>query len=229
MGSDWSWSLALPGDGVTTVAIERVLTIAEAAGLSPKRPDGLINGFDNTPGHEGEHRAIDPDELVHGLATGTWSTNLWNQSEVDIWLTTRSGTVTLSLDAVHCRRTPVAAAQPFRDLHHLLTELWVAIADETGALFGRVEDEWSLEQIWSELTDPASGPTPPPVGALPEWLSWSTYFDAPRYRRLPPLPGQGDATVRRTPGGAAVITLLTDPAAVDPVRFARLHHDYVAR
>jgi hypothetical protein len=130
------------------------------------------------------------------------------------------------LNSSYCWRTPVAQAQPFRELHQLLTELWVAIAGETGALFGRVEDEWSLEQIWYELPDPRSGGTPPPAGSWPEWLSWLTYLDADRYRLLPPVPSEMDASVRRTPDEAAVIVLLADPAAVDPVRFAQLHHGY---
>ncbi|WP_233223667.1 hypothetical protein [Amycolatopsis sp. CA-128772] len=35
----------------------------------------------------------------------------------------------------------------------------MALAAETGALSGRVEDEWSLEQIRAELRDPRSGDT----------------------------------------------------------------------
>ncbi|MFJ9779395.1 hypothetical protein ACIRSS_07415 [Amycolatopsis sp. NPDC101161] len=231
MGSDWWWTLALPGGTLTPATAERLLALAGAAGLSPHRPGGGINGFDNSPGHEGEHRVLDREELVPALATGSWSTNLWTRSEADVLVTTRPGahgwdSVTLSLDSVHCRREPDARAEPFRELHRRLTELWIAIADETGALFGRVEDEWSLEQIWSELPDPTLRATPPAPGSWPDWLSWSTYFGAERHRQLAPLPAELGAGVRRTRRGAAVIELLTDPAAVDPVRFARLHREY---
>ncbi|WP_410672901.1 hypothetical protein [Amycolatopsis sp. cmx-4-68] len=57
-------------------------------------------------------------------------------------------------------------------------------------------------------------------------MGWSTYFDADRYRLLPPVTPELGTDIRRTPGEAAVLVLLTDPAAVDPVRFARLHHEY---
>lgn len=196
MGSDWWWTLALPGGTLTPATAERLLALAGAAGLSPHRPGGGINGFDNSPG-------VTTRPGAHG----------WDS-------------VTLSLDSVHCRREPDARADPFRELHRRLTELWVAIADETGALFGRVEDEWSLEQIWSELPDPTRGATPPAPGSWPDWLSWSTYFGAERHRQPAPLPAELGAGVRRTRRGAAVIELLTDPAAVDPVRFARLFHEY---
>lgn len=231
MGSDWMWRLTLPGGALRPSSVERLLALAEAFGLSSRRPDGEINGFDGTPGHEGEHRVLDRRQLIHGLATGSWSTNLWNRAEVDVFLSTRTGgvegwdLVSLTLDSVNCRRVPDTRAEPFRELHRLLTELWVALAGEVGALFGRVEDEWSWEQIYADLGEPFSY-APPRPGSWPEWLSWSTYLDASRYRRLAPLPAELDADVRRTPDGAAVITLLTDPAAVDELRFARLHQRY---
>jgi hypothetical protein len=231
MGSDWSWTLALPGGTLHPATVERLLDLAETHGLPPRRPDGKINGFDCTPGHEGDHRVLDRQELVHGLATGSWATNLWNRSEADVWFSARPGglggwdTVRWSLDSCHCPRVPDERAQPFRELHRLLTELWTAIAGETGAVFGRVEDEWSVEQIWSQLSDPFSD-APPPPSCWPEWLSWSTYFDADRYRLLPSLTANLGADVRRTPDGAAVIALLADPAAVDELRFERLHHEY---
>ena len=173
MGSDWSWTLVLPGGTLHPAAVERLLALAETFGLSPYRPDGQLNGFDSSPGHEGDHRVLDREQVVHGLATGTWSTNLWNRSEVDVFLSTKPGgawdSVTLSLDSVHCRRVPDADAQPFRDLHRLLTDLWLALASATGASFGRVEDEWSVEQIRPELEDPFSD-TPTPPGTWPERL-----------------------------------------------------------
>jgi hypothetical protein len=129
------------------------------------------------------------------------------------------------LDSCHCRRVPDTQAEPFRELHRLLTDLWVTLAGEVDALFGRVEDEWSWEQIRTDVSDPFSH-APPSPGSWPEWLSWSTYFGSDRFRLLPPLSAELDADVRRMPDGAAVITLLTDPAAVDEPRFARLHQTY---
>ncbi|MFD1050521.1 hypothetical protein ACFQ1S_35850, partial [Kibdelosporangium lantanae] len=119
-----------------------------------------------------------------------------------------AGAGELTLDAVNTRREPVPAARPFRLLHRRITDLWVAVADSMGALFGRVEDEWSVEQIWSGET-------------RPEWLGWWTYFASP-----PTLPPELGATVRATPGGGVVVALLEDPAAVDPLWFAELHRRY---
>jgi hypothetical protein len=81
---------------------------------------------------------------------------------MDIGLSARHERLMVSQDAVYHGAS-----------RELITELWMAIAEATGALFGRFEDEWSIEQIWSELTDPLTAGSPP-VGALPEWLSWST-------------------------------------------------------
>jgi len=231
MGSDWSWTLALPEGALTTAAIERLLVLAETAGLSPYRPGGGCNGFDNAPGHEGEDRVVGRDEMVRGLVTGSWATNLWLGSATDVWLSARPGggrgwdEVRLALDSVYCYREPLPRAQPYRDLHRLLTGLWLAFAGQAGAFFGRVDDEWSVEQIWDELTDPLSD-APPPAGAWPQRLGWWTYFDADRYRQLPFLPATLESSVRRTSDGAAVIELLADPAAVDPRCFSELHHRY---
>ncbi|WP_284747870.1 hypothetical protein [Amycolatopsis sp. RTGN1] len=53
MGSDWSWTLALPGGSLTSATIDQLLTLADACGLSPHRPGGGINGFDTAPGPRG--------------------------------------------------------------------------------------------------------------------------------------------------------------------------------
>lgn len=112
MGSDWSWTLALPDGTLNAATVERLLALVETFGLSPHRPGGGINGFDNSRGHEGEHRVLAWEQLVHSLSTGSWSTNLWTRSEEEeeeVFVTTRPGgangwdLVTLSLDAVHCR------------------------------------------------------------------------------------------------------------------------------
>ncbi|MGW5718487.1 hypothetical protein ACWEVP_20125 [Amycolatopsis sp. NPDC003865] len=233
MGSDWDWTLSFPSGTLNPATIELLLDLAHTSGLTPHRPGGGINGFDNAAGREGEHRVHDWDQLVQGLATGSWSTNLWTAAEEDVWLSTKPDRGSgwdfayLSLDACYCARTPGGArAEPFRRLHRLLTELWIAIADETGALFGRVEDEWSLEQIWSELPDPLAGDAPPARGAWPDWLSWWTYFAADHHRLPAPVTAELGADIRRSPGGAAVIALSTDPAAVDELRFARVNQAY---
>lgn len=206
MGSDLWWMLTLPG--VTTELVEQVLALAEQSGLSPRHPDGHLNGFD----HEGDRRLLTRDELVDGMVTGKWGTSLWDRAEMDTGLSPRYQRLMLSQDAVY-----------HGESRELITELWVAIAEATGALFGRFEDEWSIEQIWSELTDPLTAGSPP-VSALPDWLSWSTYVDVERTEHLPPLPAALGADVRRTPSGASVITL---PGEIDAVRFARLHLAYV--
>ncbi|MGZ3146480.1 hypothetical protein ACVDFE_31710 [Lentzea chajnantorensis] len=225
MGSNWSWTLVLPEGTWDEAAVERLLALADGFGLSPLRPGGGINGFDKSPGREGDHRVVDRAQLVQGLVSGSFATNLWTASEVDVWLSTGPGgaddSMSMSLDSVHCRRTPVADADPFRELHRALTELWLAVAAEFGGRFGRVEDEWSLEQIWSELRKPLDDTTP-----VPQWLSWFTYLGAERRRVLAPVLDRLGADVLEMRGGAALVRLLDDPAAVDPVRFAQLHHEY---
>lgn len=110
VGSDWS--LALPRGTLRPAAVERLPAVSEAFGLSPHRPDGKINGFAASPGREGEHRVLDRRQVVPGLATGTWCTNLLNRADVFLSAGPRddSDFVSLSLDSVHCRRVPDAAA-----------------------------------------------------------------------------------------------------------------------
>lgn len=230
MGSDWSWSLYLTPGSLTVDAVEALLALAEAAGLSPQRPDGAFNGFHNHLEYsrpEDFHRLLDRQELLTGLATGSYTTNLWTPSQVDVHLSTVPGDATtparlrLALDSCHTWRSPVAAADSFRRLHRQLTELWLAAAETFDAIFGRVEDEWSLEQIWHLLgTTYPDGPPPP--GRWPELMGWWTYLNAEYYRRLPPLPPDAEATVHHTSAGV-VIALLDDPASVDELAYERLH------
>jgi hypothetical protein len=56
-------------------------------------------------------------------------------------------------------------------------------------------------------------------------LKWATSTPG-RYRLLPPISAELGAVISRTRHEGAVIVLPADPAAVDPVRFARLHHEY---
>jgi hypothetical protein len=67
---------------------------------------------------------------------------------------------------------------------------------------------------------------PTTSGVLARVAELVDYFNADRYQQLPPLSAELDTDVRRTPDGAAVIALLTDPAAVDELRFAQLHQKY---
>ena len=196
-GSDLWWTLTLPD--VTAELVEQVLALAEQSGLSPRHPDGHLNGFD----HEGERRLLTRDELINGMVTGEWSTNLWDRAAMDIGPSTRYQRLMLSQDAVHHGGS-----------RELITELWVAIAEAThSSAVSRTNGRSSR-----------SGPGSPPVGTLPEWLSWSTYFDAERTENLPQLAAALGADVRRTPSGASVITL---PGEIDALRFARLHLAYV--
>jgi hypothetical protein len=233
MGSAWSWTLALPAGLLTTAMVDELLALTEQFSLSPHRPDGAINGFGNDTGQwpAASPQLLDRPQVVAGLATGTYSTNLWDLAGVDVMLSTAPGRAAgsdllrLSLDSAHCWRRPVPQARPFRLLHHRLTGLWTAIASKFGALFGRVDDEWSLEQVWDSLADPGSDAAPP-SGQWPERLGWQTYFHADHHRLLTPLPAEFDVTVHRMPDGAAVIALLLDPAAVDEQAFAQLHTRY---
>ncbi len=70
--------------------VERLLALAGESGLSPDRPDGGINGLDTAPGHEGEHHVLNRGQLVQGLVSGSWATNLWTRSEDDVFLSTGS-------------------------------------------------------------------------------------------------------------------------------------------
>ena len=72
--------------------------------------------------------------------------------------------VSLSIDS-GVPRPPAPDAHEFRRLHRRLTELWLVLLDELGADFGRVDDEWSLEQVWHLIPKPVTM-APPPPGAL---------------------------------------------------------------
>lgn len=229
MGSDWYWTLRLPPGSVTEDAVEEVLAAAEGAGFSPHRTlDGLVNAFhvDDPVGHD--PGVPDRAAVVAELAAGTCATNLWVSSEVDVFLQVEPGdageaaTLRLTLDSCHAWRRPCPEAEPYRRLHRDLTALWLDLAERFGAVFGRVEDDWSVLQVHRLVEDPASNEAPPP-GRWPELLGWWTYFGPDLHRDLPPPPADLGATVRRTPGGGAVVSFLDDPAAVDALAFERLH------
>jgi hypothetical protein len=100
----------------------------------------------------------------------------------------------------------------------------VEVADDVGAGYGRVTDEWSVEELGEG--GPMSDDDVPP-GRLPPWLGWWTYLDADRARLLPPVPIPEVAeAVRATHSGAVVIALLADPAAIDIARYRSLHAEW---
>lgn len=218
MGSSWTWTVHLPDDP-DAGTVETLLALAETAGFGPHRPDGAINAF---PCHEpwDDLPEVDFVELVEGLVDGRHATNLWNDDEVDAFFHVdpgggaRTPRVSLSLLA--------AWAYEFPHLHQRLTTLWTRFAEATGAMFGRVDDEYSVEQIWHLLADPLQD-VPPAVGHLPFPMGWWNYFDAERVQHLPPLPASLRAVVHRTTSGGAVISLLDDHAAVDVLEYERIH------
>ncbi|MFC5058873.1 hypothetical protein [Saccharothrix xinjiangensis] len=234
MGSDWCRTLQLPPGSLTADAVEEVLSTAERAGFSPHRAlDGLVNAFH--PDDPVEHDPGVPDRgaVVAELAAGTCATNLWTSPEVDVFLAADPGgageaaSLRLTLDSCHTWRQPRPGAEPHRRLHRDLTALWPDLAERSGAAFGRVEDDWSVLQVRDLVDDPSSDDAPPP-GRRPDLPGWWTCFGADLRRDLPPLPADLGTTVRRTPGGGAVVGFLDDPAAVDApafrdlrVRFAR--------
>lgn len=171
-----------------------------SAGVGPGPRDGIL-----------EHKPVDSVRGGRLPVRGSRRAGGWD-------------VVCLSLDSCHRRRVADARARPFRELHRRLTDLWVALAGEGGCGIrprrGRVVVGADLLRAGRPFPDA------PPPGSWPEWLSWATYFDSHRYGLLPPLSAELGGGVRPTPDGAAVITLLPDPAAVDVVRFARLHHEY---
>jgi hypothetical protein len=95
--------------------------------------------------------------------------------------------------------------------------LWLDAAQRLHATTGRVLDEWSTEQIRHLAL----------AGPWPAELSWLTYLSpghpAPRLSELRALPLPHMPEIRPLPGGAVLITLLDDPAAVDPVRYQDIH------
>ncbi|MBP2476378.1 hypothetical protein JOF53_005250 [Crossiella equi] len=216
MGSNWSWQLDL-AEPLSARRVETVLELAAAAGLHLPEP---LHAW-GPAGVEADHRPIGRARLLSGLADGTWAATVWTADDVDMMITTTPTTVTLHLDAAFARRVPDPEADGFRLLHRTVTELWATLAERLDAVFGRVEDEWSMEQVWH--TRPNLNFDPPPPGQWPELLGWWTYFDAERTELLPDPP----ARLRLT-GRGSVLALLDDPAAVDALEFERLHRGLVS-
>lgn len=195
-------------------ALRALFAAAATLGLRPQRPDGLINVWDE----DAEMRTVGSfDEVVAALAGGRSHSQFWS-GEDDVWLSCFTGAgrslrpghvlgagfvLSWSLDSVFTFREPVPEADGFRELHGRLTRLWLDVAERLGAEDGRVEDDWSWEQVGDE----------PQVG-------WWRYLGTGRELPFPPT---GEMAVSALPGGARLVTLLDDPAAVDVPRYVRIH------
>ncbi|MBB4674098.1 hypothetical protein [Crossiella cryophila] len=218
MGSDWDWEMhhAVPW---TPARIERMLGLFADGGwrLAPR-----LHPLCPEDGPEDGLREVGRAELVIGLAEARWGISLWDAEEDSVFLHTSPTSVRVNLSGGNWRE-PRPEADGYRLRHRGLTELWVELGERFDGLFGRVEDEWSLEQVWSLLPDPLGDDVPPP-GQWPHRLGWWTYFNAERADLLPNPP----AGLRLTPSGA-VLALLDDPAAVDALEFERIHLGMLAR
>ncbi|MCO8275139.1 hypothetical protein M1L60_31620 [Actinoplanes sp. TRM 88003] len=222
MGSDWTWELRTPV--AAEAALRDVFALAAERDLHPHRPDGLINLFTNADSDL--LTVTEPEAAIAALATGEMNGQFWTGGDVDIFVEWRDGTLVWALDAVFCRRRPSPEADPFRELHARLTSLWLVAAERLDADLGRIRDEWSSEQAWqAEVREDIVAPTPlSPVeidspSGWPGELGWWTYLGRGRNLSTPPLP-EVAARTRRLPSGALLITLLDDPAAVDPLHYA---------
>lgn len=203
MGSDWSWQVFYAAPWSHSRVEEALEVLASA-------------GWRLEPG------AIGRPRLIEGLTGGQWAVSLHSAENVDIALTTPPGCLRLQLAAEHTRREPRPEADGYRLLHRGLTEAWVELAERLDGLFGRVEDEWSVDELARVLRAPGIEEVPAP-GQWPQWLGWWTYFNAERADVLPGPP----AGLRLTRRGA-VLALLDDPAAVDPAEFLRINQGLLA-
>jgi hypothetical protein len=78
-----------------------------------------------------------------------------------------------------------------------------------------------LEQVWYL---PRIHEEDQPAGRWPALLGWWTYLGAEVSKTLPPPPlAEISASTRLLPGGAQVVALLEDPAAVDVAHYVALH------
>jgi hypothetical protein len=223
MGTSWSWDVVFTHGPLTADIVEHALARAGEAGLSIRNPSGAIRSFSIAEGS----RQIDYQELISGLVERRLITDVWTPSGESIGFSTQPAfgvgpaKVSLSIDA-GVPRPPAPDAHGFRDLHRQLTDLWILLLDELGADFGRVDDEWSLEQVWHLIPKPVTL-DPPPPGRWPFPLGWWTFADADRSRSLPDPPPWLQARTHRTPGGGTVLALTDDPAVISVVEYERLH------
>ncbi|SCG69526.1 hypothetical protein [Micromonospora inositola] len=214
MGSDWIWEVRVPV--AAGPALRQLYALAAERDLRPQRPDGLINLFTNP---DADLRTVeDPDTAVAAMATGTEHGQFWTNGDIDIFVNWEDGRLVWALDACFCYRRSVSEADTFRELHGRLTGLWLDVAQRLNADVGRVLDEWSSDQIWEWGIHDALHP----AGGWPAELGWWTYL-GPDGRLPPPRLPEVAARTRRLPNGALLVTLLDDPAAVDPLRYEDIH------
>lgn len=217
MGSDWIWELRVTA--AAGPALRQVYALAAERRLRLQRPDGLINLFSK---RDASLRVVKkPDVALTAMATGTEHGQLWTDGDTDIYVDYQEGRLVWILDACFSYRRVVPEAAAFRELHSRLTSLWLETAQDLNADVGRVRDEWSSEQIgrWGVLD--ASHPS----SDWPAELGWWTYLGPGR--RPPPLPPAVAAHTRDLPHGARLVTLLDDPAAVDPLRYEEIHRRWL--
>lgn len=191
--------------------------------LCPQRPDGLINLF--SVADTGMRTVEDLETALTAMVIGDESGQLWTTGETDISVSLQADRLVWTLDAAFSHRSPGPGADVFRDLHRRLTGLWLDVAQDLNAVRGRVLDEWSTDQVWALGIHDAKHPA---GGGWPAELGWWAYMGPDRLRLPPPLP-EVAARTRRLPGGAMLVTLLTDPAAVDPSRYEQLHRRWLRR
>jgi hypothetical protein len=199
-------------------ALRELYALAAERDLFPQRPDGLINLFTNP---DADLRTVeDPQVALAAMATGKEHGQFWTNGDVDIFVNWEDGSLVWALGAVFCYRRTVPEADAFRELHARLTGLWLDTAQRLNADVGRVLDDWSSEQVWNMGIHDALHP----AGGWPAELGWWTYLD----RSLPPPPlPEVAARIRRLPNGALLVTLLNDPAAVDPLRYEDIHTRWI--
>lgn len=201
-------------------ALRRVFQLAAQLDLHPQRPDGHINLFSNLGA--GRRTVSDLDAALTALAGGAEHGQFWTNDNVDVYLNWEGPRLVWALDSVFCSRTPTPEADSFRDLHRRLTELWTEVAQQLNADCGRVLDEWSTEQIWRRGVHDAVHP----ANGWPAELGWWTYLSPGQPRPPAPLT-EIEAHTRRLPNEAWLVTLLHDPAAVDPLRYEKLHQRWL--
>jgi hypothetical protein len=217
VGSDWIWELRVPV--AAGPALRRLYALAADRDLRPQRPDGLINLFPTSGA--GLRTVEDPETALAAMATGAAHGQFWTNGDTDIFVSWVEGRLVWALDACFCYRRAVPEAAAFRELHGRLTSLWLDVAQSLHADLGRVLDEWSTEQ----LDQGALHDLPHPAGDWPAELGWWTYL-GPGHRRPPRLPAIA-ARTRLLPHGAQLVTLLDDPAAVDPLRYEDIHRRWL--
>jgi hypothetical protein len=218
VGSDWIWELRVPV--AAGPALRAVYALAAERDLRPQRPDGLINLFSNSAA--GLRTVEDPDTALAAMATGTEHGQFWTNGDTDIFVSWEDGRLVWALDACFCYRRAMPEAAAFRELHGRLTRLWLDVAQSLDADVGRVLDEWSSDRIGDWGIQDA----PHPAGGWPAELGWWTYLGPDRCLPPPRLPAVAER-ICQLPNGARLVTLLDDPAAVDPLDYEDIHRRWL--